>query len=120
VNYLSSYSRLLSGIPLRVRIGGRSSENYTYAEVFASGPGGEPKPSDGTGVYGPTVVTVLQNLSKKLGVSYLLSESNLSIIRDCADYLSRSEFEGAERPGSHGVCHRHQVSTSDDRCIYTG
>ena len=95
VNHLNSYSRLLSGIPLRVRIGGRSSENYTYAEVFASGPGGEPKPSDGTGVYGPTVVGVLQSLSKRLGVSYLLSESSLLIVRDRTDHLSRFELEGA-------------------------
>ena len=72
VNYLNSYSRLLSGIPLRVRIGGRSSENYTYAEAFTLE--GEPKPSDGKGVYGPTVVGVLQTLSKRLGVTYLLSE----------------------------------------------
>jgi len=93
VNYLSSYSRLLSGIPLRVRIGGRSSENYTYAEVFASG--GEPKPSDGTGVFGPTVVAVLQTLSKRLGVSYLLSGSSLLIVRDRTDHLSRFELEGA-------------------------
>ena len=95
VNHLNSYSRLLSGIPLRVRIGGRSSENYTYAEVFASGPGGEPKPSDGTGVFGPTVVGVLQTLSKRLGVTYLLSEPNLLIVRDRFDHPSRFEFEGA-------------------------
>jgi len=72
VNYLTSYSSLLSGLLLRVRIGGRSSENYTYAEVFTSE--GEPKPSDGRAIYGPTVINVLQTLSKRLGVSYLLSE----------------------------------------------
>ena len=74
VNYLSSYSRLLSGLRLRVRIGGRSSENYTYVEAFSAD--GGPKPSDGKGLYGPTVVNVLQNLSAKLGVSYLLSKLN--------------------------------------------
>lgn len=72
-NYLTSYSQLLSGLPLRIRIGGRSSENYTYVEAFGQQ---EPKPSDGSGMYGPTVLNVLQNLSKRLGVSYLLSESS--------------------------------------------
>jgi len=95
VNHLNTYTRLLSGIPLRVRIGGRSSENYTFAEVFASGPGGEPKPSDGKGVYGPTVVSVLQTLSKRLGVTYLLSGSSLLVVRDRTDHLSRFELEGA-------------------------
>lgn len=72
-NYLTSYSQSLSGLPLRIRIGGRSSENYTYVEA----PGQqEPKPSDGSGTYGPTVLKVLQSLSKRLGVSYLLSESS--------------------------------------------
>ncbi|KAF9648972.1 hypothetical protein BDM02DRAFT_3114692 [Thelephora ganbajun] len=73
VNYLTSYNRLLSGLPLKIRIGGRSSENFTYVEAFGSE--GEPKPSDGKGMYGPTVVNVLQSLSKKLGVSYLLNLS---------------------------------------------
>lgn len=79
VNYLSSYSHLLSGLPLKIRIGGRSSENYTYVDAFTSA--GEPKPSGGTGLYGPTVVNVLQSLSKALGVSYFLSELSLSMFR---------------------------------------
>jgi len=70
-NYLTSYSQLLSGLPLKIRIGGRSSENCTYVEVFTQQ---EPKPSDGTGLYGPTVLNILQTLSKRLGVGYLLSE----------------------------------------------
>ena len=76
-NYLTSYSQLLSGLPLKIRVGGRSSENYTYVEAFE---GQEPKPSDGSGMYGPTVLNVLQNLSKRLGVSYLLSESSSLIL----------------------------------------
>lgn len=80
VNYLTSYGRLLSGLPLRVRIGGRSSENYTFVDAFTSE--GEPKPSDGKGLYGPAVINVLQNLSMKLGVSYLLSRLSPLILRD--------------------------------------
>lgn len=76
-NYLTSYSQMLSGLPLKIRIGGRSGENYTYVEVFGQQ---EPKPSDGSGMYGPTVLNVLQNLSKRLGVSYLLSEPNSLIL----------------------------------------
>jgi hypothetical protein len=72
-NYLTSYSQLLSGLPLKIRIGGRSSESYDYVETFLDQ---EPKPSDGSGLYGPTVPNILQNLSKRLGVSYLLSESS--------------------------------------------
>lgn len=45
-NYLTSYSQMLSGLPLKIRIGGRSSENYTYVEAFGQQ---EPKPSDGSG-----------------------------------------------------------------------
>ena len=76
-NYLTSYSQMLSDLPLKVRIGGRSSENYTYVEAFGEQ---EPKPSDGSGMYGPAVLNVLQNLSKRLGVSYLLSEPSSLIL----------------------------------------
>ena len=76
-NYLTSYSQMLSGFPLKIRIGGRSSENYTYVEAFGQQ---EPKPLDGSGMYGPAVLNVLQNLSKRLGVSYLLSEPSSLIL----------------------------------------
>lgn len=100
VNYLSSYSHILSGLPLKVRIGGRSSENYTYVDAFPSG--GEPKPSDGTGSYGPTVITVLQNLSKRLGVSYLLSELNLLVLRLLARLIIRPDLS-LKDPSGQGV-----------------
>ncbi|KAF9642928.1 hypothetical protein BDM02DRAFT_1799801 [Thelephora ganbajun] len=73
VNYFTSYDRLLSSLPLKIRIGGRLSDSFTYVEAFGSE--GEPKPSDGKGMYGSTVVNVLQNLSKKLGVNYLPNPS---------------------------------------------
>jgi len=80
VNYLTSYSQLLSGLPLKVRVGGRSSEDYTYVESSTSE--AEPKPSDGKATYGHTVINVLQNLSTKFGVSYLLSELSLLALSD--------------------------------------
>ena len=94
VNYLTSYSQLLSGLPFKVRIGGRSSENYTYSETFTSEV--EPKPSDRKAMYGHTVIDVLQNLSRRLGVSYLLSELSLLAFQTTswAERLSRPKFEG--------------------------